>query len=324
MTAPINMSMANMLGFRTISLIGSAIVTVALILCGFGNTLLVLTLCYGVVAVIGICMLLTTTEMVVNQYFDKKRALANGIVFSGSSIGYFVFAPILSYVLNNYGLKAAFLAEAGVTVWCFLLGMVLKNPKSDQLSILEEKKRQKPLTEKMKTFVATMIDKRVVSNAGFVLFAIGVMFNYFALIVPLLYIPSLALELVENVNLVQTSFALTILGVCNLCGRLICGVVDKFPSHAITIFALASLVSGLVLGAIPHCNNLPALYTASGAYGLVTAPMIALAPSIMVQLVGNESFSSALCLNMFIYGMMSLSGKLQYNFTMAFSVLRNG
>ena len=86
-------------------------------------------------------MVITTAELIVNQYFDKKRALAYGIVFSGSGIGYFVSAPILSYVLDKQGLEATFLVEAAVTSVCVLLGLLLKNPTDKNPNFLVQKEK---------------------------------------------------------------------------------------------------------------------------------------------------------------------------------------
>ena len=88
-----------------------------------------------------------------------------------------------------------------------------------------------------------------------------------------------------------------------------CGLLDKFPSKVIKINAVASIGSGAALALLPYCFTLPWLYAASAAYGLLTASVVALSPSILVLLVGTEPFSSALGLNMFLYGVMSLTGE---------------
>lgn len=311
MSAPINTTMAQMVGYRTMSVSGAVIVTGALVACGFSTTPTMLMIFYGVMAGIGICMIITTAELCVNHNFDQKRALANGIVFSGSSIGYFLSAPILTYILDNHGLQATFLAQGGITSSCFVLGLLLKTPKreSDENTKPDsEDKINGSFFKKISLFLQTMIDKQVVCNRGFVMYSIARVFNYLALMVPLLYIPSLALESQGNFTPVQASFAITILGISNLCGRLLCGLSDKFPSQVIKINVFTSIGSGITLALIPHCITIPSMYAASAAYGLLSASMVALSPSTLVLLVGTESIGSALGLNMFIYGVMSLIG----------------
>jgi len=41
----------------------------------------------------------------VGFYFDKRRALANGIAICGTGIGTFVFAPLASFLVSQYGWK---------------------------------------------------------------------------------------------------------------------------------------------------------------------------------------------------------------------------
>ena len=41
----------------------------------------------------------------VGFYFSKRRALANGIAICGTGIGTFVFAPLASYFVSEYGWK---------------------------------------------------------------------------------------------------------------------------------------------------------------------------------------------------------------------------
>ena len=101
---------------------GAVIVTGSLVASGLSPTPVSLVLFYGVTAGVGICMLMTSGLTSLNQYFDKKRALANGVALSGTSIGYFASAPILTYLLHNGGLQETFYAEGAVTSVCLVLG----------------------------------------------------------------------------------------------------------------------------------------------------------------------------------------------------------
>ena len=60
---------------------------------------------------------------------------------------------------------------------------------------------------------------------------------------------------------------------------------------------------------MPHCKNIYLMYIACGAYGVITAAMVALAPSMIVLLIGAEKVGPGLGIDMFIYGLMSLAGK---------------
>ena len=74
---------------------------------------------------------------------------------------------------------------------------------------------------------------------------------------------------------------------------------------------MTSLFSGVLLAVMPHCSNIYILYIVCGFYGLLTATMVALSPTIMALIIGKEKLSSALGINMFVYGVMSLAGQYE-------------
>ena len=47
--------------------------------------------------------------VLVNRYFNKRRGIATGIATAGSGIGAFVFPPIFSWLIYNYGLFGSLL-----------------------------------------------------------------------------------------------------------------------------------------------------------------------------------------------------------------------
>ena len=64
------------------------------------------------------------TYVVLNQYFDKRRGLANGIYLSGNSLGGFVMPYIFRYFLDEYGLRGSMILTAGIifnTLWAVAL-----------------------------------------------------------------------------------------------------------------------------------------------------------------------------------------------------------
>jgi len=58
-----------------------------------------------VCAGVGVGLLNLPSIVTVGFYFDKRRALANGISICGTGIGTFVFAPLASYLVSEYGWK---------------------------------------------------------------------------------------------------------------------------------------------------------------------------------------------------------------------------
>ena len=52
--------------------------------------------------------------VITGTYFQKRRALANGITFSASSMGGFCFPPLMKYCLGYYGLQGTLLIFGGL------------------------------------------------------------------------------------------------------------------------------------------------------------------------------------------------------------------
>ena len=67
--------------------------------------------------------------IVISTYFEKRRALANGIAFAASSIGAFCFPPLLQYFLDHYGLLGTFIIMAGILFHVSAAGMLFRQPK---------------------------------------------------------------------------------------------------------------------------------------------------------------------------------------------------
>ncbi|XP_053404197.1 monocarboxylate transporter 12-like isoform X2 [Mercenaria mercenaria] len=64
------------------------------------------------------------------EYFNKRRGLAVGLAFSGSSLGGLIFAPIFAELLDNIGYTRTLLIVAGMTFSFLVTGALLRPIKS--------------------------------------------------------------------------------------------------------------------------------------------------------------------------------------------------
>ena len=65
--------------------------------------------------------------LAVGFYFEKKRALANGITSSGSGIGVFLYSPLTSVLQNYFGWKGALLILSGLVLNCSPCGALYRS-----------------------------------------------------------------------------------------------------------------------------------------------------------------------------------------------------
>ena len=78
-------------------------------------------LCYG------------PSVVVIGTYFEKRRALANGLTFSASSLGTFCFSPLIKYCLACYGLQGTLLIIGGILFHISAAGMLFRPEESYQV-----------------------------------------------------------------------------------------------------------------------------------------------------------------------------------------------
>ena len=64
--------------------------------------------------------------LAVGFYFEKRRALANGITMAGSGIGTFIYAPLSNYLQDKYSWRGALLILSGIVLHCIAFGALYR------------------------------------------------------------------------------------------------------------------------------------------------------------------------------------------------------
>lgn len=84
---------------------------------------------YDAVLGIGMSMLSQTAAVVISFYFNKRRGLANGLSTTGSGLGFFIFPPLATYLLEELGLRGACVILAGIMMQGVICGaLVIPGP----------------------------------------------------------------------------------------------------------------------------------------------------------------------------------------------------
>ncbi|KAK6458347.1 major facilitator superfamily domain-containing protein [Scheffersomyces xylosifermentans] len=92
---------------RTIMLAGAVLMSLALILAGFSTKLYQFILTQGLVYGVGSSLLYLPPVVCAPVFFNKHRAIAMGILFSGTGFGGLSFAPFTRYLIAHIGYKWA-------------------------------------------------------------------------------------------------------------------------------------------------------------------------------------------------------------------------
>ena len=64
--------------------------------------------------------------IIVSQYFDKKKGIAIGVTMSGSGMGSFAMAPLVTFLLAKYDWKVAMIVCGGLVLQCCIMGALLR------------------------------------------------------------------------------------------------------------------------------------------------------------------------------------------------------
>lgn len=71
---------------------------------------------YGVFGGIGFGLVYLPSVVIVNFYFEKKRAIANGITMCGSGVGTLIFTFITEPLLDYFGWKGTMWIISGIVL----------------------------------------------------------------------------------------------------------------------------------------------------------------------------------------------------------------
>ncbi|XP_026483097.1 monocarboxylate transporter 12-like [Vanessa tameamea] len=107
--APLSSALCEKYSCRLVVFIGGLFCATGLAVSFFSTGLLHLLLSFGVMTGIGGGLSTTPGIVIVSQYFDKHRALANGICVSGTAAGSFVFPMLIEKLVDTYGLHGTVL-----------------------------------------------------------------------------------------------------------------------------------------------------------------------------------------------------------------------
>lgn len=111
--APVTSMLCQKYSCRAVVFVGGLFCALGLTLSYFATSLIHLFFTFGVLTGIGGGLSTTPGIIIVSQYFDKHRALANGICVSGTAAGSFVFPLLIEVLVENFGFHGTILLLGG-------------------------------------------------------------------------------------------------------------------------------------------------------------------------------------------------------------------
>nr|XP_029707566.1 uncharacterized protein LOC109623291 [Aedes albopictus] len=111
--APVSSALCQRFSPRIVVIIGGVFCALGLTMSYFATSLYHLLLTFGILTGIGGGLSTTPGIVIVSQYFEKRRALANGITISGTAAGSFIFPMLIERLIHLFGFHGTILILGG-------------------------------------------------------------------------------------------------------------------------------------------------------------------------------------------------------------------
>lgn len=175
---PIVSALCSRYGCRAVAMTGGVLSVVAMLSTSFVNSLVPMYLTYSLLWGLGSSMCYVPTFLIVDKYFPRRKALANGIITAGSAIGALILGPTMNALLKSIGWRYTMRVLSGVA--CLLLvGATTYKPVAE--GCVDEHRMDK----KKKLF-----DISVWKNRGFIVWAVALALFNLGYFVPYVFLVS--------------------------------------------------------------------------------------------------------------------------------------
>ncbi|KAG8529254.1 uncharacterized protein KY384_005889 [Bacidia gigantensis] len=253
-------------GPKWILLVGSFFHVFGLMMASISTTYYQFLLSQGLCSPIGACLIFYSAMSSVGGWFSKNRALAFGVMASGSSLGGVIFPIMVQRIIARSGFGWAMRASAFL-----ILGMqVYAN------LTVKSRFKQKPTPWRIGEFI------KPYTEMPFFLVVLASFFFFFGMFLPFTFI-ILSAEY-NGMSASLAGYLLSILNAVSIFGRTLPGfVADRVGRFNIMI--VTSFLSTIVVLALwlPAKGNIPYILFAA-IYGFSSGAFVSLAPALIAQI----------------------------------------
>ena len=115
LTGPLAGRLLDRFGPRLVIPAGAVLLSAALVLVSFTQSLWFFRISYGVMAGVGVSLMgFTTNSALLSRWFERRRGAAVGIAFAGIGIGMMALTPLAERWIAAFGWRGAYLCLAGL------------------------------------------------------------------------------------------------------------------------------------------------------------------------------------------------------------------
>lgn len=125
-SGPISSIFVNKWGCRAVTIAGAILGSASMAVSVLAQNVTTLYFTIGIGTGLGFGLIYLPAIVSVTTYFERKRSLATGIAVCGSGLGTFIFSPIITRLLANFGWKISMLIIAATVLKCILYGILFR------------------------------------------------------------------------------------------------------------------------------------------------------------------------------------------------------
>ncbi|RFU72056.1 hypothetical protein TARUN_10208 [Trichoderma arundinaceum] len=248
--------------------IGLLMICVALALSSFSTTTTHLILTQGVLYGIGGSVAYNPCLMYVDEWFDRRKGLAFGLMWSGTGLGGFTIPLVLEALLSRYGFRAT------LRIWAVAL-FVMTMP----LVYFVKPRLPPSMTSHIKP-----LDWGFMKNRVFAIYQVGNFIEGMGFFLPGIFLPTYAQDVLDAGSFASAA-TLMVLNIGSVVGPITMGaLVDRLHITTCVLISTAGAVFGVFL-LWGLGSNIGILYVFSLAYGVFAGSYTTSWPGIMKHIV---------------------------------------
>ncbi|GKT43045.1 aspyridones efflux protein apdF [Colletotrichum spaethianum] len=257
--------------FRSLTLTGILLVFLGMsmtsIATQYWQTLLAQAFCVG----LGAGCIYIPSVAIIPQYFNRRRALATGIVATGSSFGGVIYPLVIQSLLPRVGFPWATRVVAFISL------------ATNAFSFAVLRQRSEPHPEKRRR---AMLDLSAYRNISFVVFSASMFFNFFTYMAPIYYLQQYSLThgLPNRGSSGLAYYLVAILNAGSILGRV-------FPAWLAGRYGPINVLLGVSVCIAMVAMCWLTVHTGAGsvafalAYGFASGGLVSLPPTVVSTLV---------------------------------------
>ncbi|GFS67864.1 MFS domain-containing protein [Nephila pilipes] len=131
LVGPLAGYLANTLGFRPVIAFGCILASIGIGTCYFSPNIQLICFLWGILFGLGCSMATSMLPQVINLHFKKHASKANGLSLAGISVAGFILSPIVTALLDTYGLSGTYLVLSAIILNSLPASLLIRVPSDD-------------------------------------------------------------------------------------------------------------------------------------------------------------------------------------------------